>query len=235
MLCSPSNPIGQLVSPDTIRAFVEWAVEHKIHLIVDEIYGASVYKDYTQFTSVGALYKSLGPYVHFVWGASKDLCMNGFRVGVLYTENEALRKSISSATYFSAVSGLTQYALCCMLEDIPWRDAFFAESRSRIREQAAYVAELAQLHGIRTLNSQAGLFMMLDMRPYVHFRGDFPDLWERLVREAKVNLTPGSAMHMQEDADGWFRCCFMNVSRDQLKDAFNRIGSILRAPLPNFV
>jgi aspartate/methionine/tyrosine aminotransferase len=227
LLCSPSNPIAQLIPADTIRQFVEWANEHEIHLIVDEIYGASVYRDEDQFASVGALYKRLGPYVHFVWGASKDMCLHSFRVGVLYSENEVLRKSVTSATYFAAVSGMTQYVLSVMLEDIPWCDAFFAESRSRILAQASYMATLAEEHGIRMLRPQAGLFAMLDLRKYMDKRGRYPDLWERLIRDAKVNMTPGTAMRMLKDGDGWFRCCFMNVSPEQLREAFRRIGAVI--------
>lgn len=30
-------------------------------------------------------------YVHLLYGLSKDFCMSGFRVGVLYTKNKAVR------------------------------------------------------------------------------------------------------------------------------------------------
>ncbi len=56
MLCNPHNPLGQCYPEEMIIALMKFCDKHKIHLLCDEIYAASVYdvqdKHAVKFTSV---------------------------------------------------------------------------------------------------------------------------------------------------------------------------------------
>jgi aspartate/methionine/tyrosine aminotransferase len=77
-----------------LKSILNWAEKKKIHVLADEIYALSVIDSSSEektgpvvspFVSVGELGDRLGPYVHFLWGAAKDLALSGSRIGVLYT------------------------------------------------------------------------------------------------------------------------------------------------------
>lgn len=42
VITNPDNPTGGLYSPDRLKAFADWCVDHKIHMAVNEIYGLSI-------------------------------------------------------------------------------------------------------------------------------------------------------------------------------------------------
>eukprot|EP00475_Leptophrys_vorax_P034709 TRINITY_DN5637_c0_g1_i6.p1 TRINITY_DN5637_c0_g1~~TRINITY_DN5637_c0_g1_i6.p1 ORF type:complete len:144 (+),score=32.86 TRINITY_DN5637_c0_g1_i6:94-525(+) len=97
ILCTPHNPTGRVFSLKELKAIIDWAESKEIHVLADEIYALSVVSDPSlddcdeskiqdqKFVSVGELGERLGPYVHLLWGAAKDLSLSGARVGVMYT------------------------------------------------------------------------------------------------------------------------------------------------------
>jgi len=73
-------------------------------LISDEIYANSVFDnaqtpDAVPFTSILSLDLDGiidAQFVHIAYGASKDFCVNGLRLGMLYTRNQGLLGSMAS-------------------------------------------------------------------------------------------------------------------------------------------
>src|SRR6476646_5464160 len=51
LFCSPSNPTGAVYPPEQVQAIGEWALEHGIWVVTDEIYEHLVYGD-ARFTSI---------------------------------------------------------------------------------------------------------------------------------------------------------------------------------------
>lgn len=43
MLVNPHNPTGRIYSADTLRAYVQFAEKHDLHLIANEIYALSTF------------------------------------------------------------------------------------------------------------------------------------------------------------------------------------------------
>lgn len=78
-----------------------------LHFISDEIYARSTFRnanlpDAPPFISTLALDMSsvIPPRLrHVLYGASKDFCANGLRLGFLYTKNRGIMGSISSNRY----------------------------------------------------------------------------------------------------------------------------------------
>jgi aspartate/methionine/tyrosine aminotransferase len=53
--------------------------------------------------TAGAPGAKFGPFRHVLWGLSKDLGVSGFRVGVLWSQNETLLGAMQSAAVFTSV------------------------------------------------------------------------------------------------------------------------------------
>lgn len=77
---SPSNPTGAVYSPAEVKAIGEWAVEHGIWVVTDEIYEHLVYGD-AQFASMPTLVPALADTCIVVNGVAKTYAMTGWRVG----------------------------------------------------------------------------------------------------------------------------------------------------------
>lgn len=90
--------------PETLKEFAAFCGENDLHLISDEIYALSVFDNpetpaAVPFRSVLSLDldKLIDPrFLHVLYGASKDFCANGLRMGFVCTRNEGIMGSMSS-------------------------------------------------------------------------------------------------------------------------------------------
>ena len=78
--CRRRNPTGAVYPRDEIEAIGQWAVEHGIWVITDEIYEHLVYGD-NEFHSMPALVPELADRCVVLNGVAKTYAMTGWRVG----------------------------------------------------------------------------------------------------------------------------------------------------------
>jgi len=177
--CNPHNPTGKIFSRETTEGLIKWCVERKIHLISDEVYALSVFNPRADAPFVSAMKISRelreGPsppswavesanYVHLVYSLSKDFGLNGFRVGVIYTENQKLLASLASISIFTSVSTETQFLLTRMFEDQNFVDNLIQTNQKRLKERYEKCVELLESLGLKVFPSEAGTFIWADMR-----------------------------------------------------------------------
>lgn len=222
---NPSNPLGTVASADEVEAIVRWARDRGVQLVVDEVFALSTFGERT-FTSALSL-GSLGPTTHAVWAFSKDFGMSGIRCGVLVTENVEVMRAVDALAYWSAVSGDTQFLLSEMVSDHAWSAAYLDAMRTTLRTAYRRLTEQLDRHGVPHHPAEAGVFAVLDLRAWL----DEPSweaeerLWRRLVDEANVNLTPGSACRNGEP--GFLRLVYATAPMDHVETAMNRIAAVL--------
>lgn len=225
LISNPSNPVGKTLDPEMLTMLLEFARDKNIHLICDEIYAGSVY-DSPEFSSIAKLLES-GDFdkrrVHIIYGTSKDLGLAGFRVGALYSYNDTIINAAKKFARFCSVSSHTQCLLVSILSDSQFIKKYLRENQRRLRERSAAFSEGLTNAGIKCFKSNGGLYLwveMADCMPSFNQKGEHA-LWERLLSEAKVNITPGSSCHCIEP--GWFRVCFATLSDHDASVALQRI------------
>eukprot|EP00455_Lapot_gusevi_P054088 TRINITY_DN8583_c0_g1_i3.p1 TRINITY_DN8583_c0_g1~~TRINITY_DN8583_c0_g1_i3.p1 ORF type:complete len:342 (-),score=79.12 TRINITY_DN8583_c0_g1_i3:146-1171(-) len=266
LISNPSNPLGRNLTKDEVHTLITWCLEHQIHLISDEIYANSIYganapefhSVLTACAQVPALQSEsdlkvqdqnspaptarLGDYLHFVWGMSKDFGVSGFRVGLLYTENQALLRAHENVGYFCALSNWHQHELAYLLRDHAWLDSYLPASCARLRGAYQHVLDLLTTLEIPFLPAHAGMFVWVDLRDWVRAHeakrlrannmaenvesGELT--WEaedRLFRavfaDQKILMTPGATCH--SSVPGFFRICFAAVPEEALRAALERL------------
>lgn len=224
LIASPDNPTGRVLGRAELLDLVEWCRERRIHLVSDEIYALSVYGD-SPFVSVAAV-TGLEDDVHIVWAISKDFAVSGLRCGVLITENDRLRRAVTSQAVWSGVSGLTQNLYAELLADRGWTDGFIDEMRRRLGSAHDVAVSALENEGIAHWRAEAGFFVMIDLRGHLAeptFEAE-RDLWLRMV-DGGVNLTPGSACRSSEP--GLFRLCFAATPIESIPLGVDRIAAVL--------
>jgi len=223
---NPSNPTGVIASPEEIEMVVRWTERRGIHLVLDEVYALSIHGG-TTFVSGATLRPSLGDHIHVLWAFSKDFGSSGLRCGVLITENDDLMRTIDALGYWALVSGDTQHVLGEMISDRHWVDGYIETMQTRLGD--SYTAVIAALDeaSISYYPADGGYFFLSDLREFMADQTwEAEDaLWRRILQEANVNVTPGSACHNGEP--GFFRLCFATEPTDTVVAAVRRLGEVL--------
>ncbi|KAH9287599.1 hypothetical protein KI387_031716, partial [Taxus chinensis] len=190
LITNPSNPLGTTMDSQTLRELVCFTREKKIHLICDEIYAGSVFSG-PRFVSVAEIVakEENVEHVHIIYSLSKDMGLPGFRVGVIYSYNDAVVTAARRMSSFSMVSSQTQHMLGGMLRDRAFVRKYIEENKRRLGErQREFVSGLREA-GIEVLaGSNAGLFCWVDLRHLLHSQKTELRLWNSIVKEIGLNV-----------------------------------------------
>jgi len=100
LLNSPSNPTGMIYSKEELEAIGNWAVEHDILILADDIYGRLVYNGNT-FTPISSLSEAIRKQTIVINGVSKTYAMTGWRVGFAVGDPEIIGKEVRGVRVYS--------------------------------------------------------------------------------------------------------------------------------------
>mmetsp|Transcript_6775 Transcript_6775/g.12073 ORF Transcript_6775/g.12073 Transcript_6775/m.12073 type:complete len:488 (-) Transcript_6775:183-1646(-) len=226
LITNPNNPLGTIYPPELVKSAIDWARSRKMHTIVDEIYALSVHD--TGFESaLWTLNNDLRNDVHHVWALSKDFGASGFRIGTLYTQNQALLSAVANLNIFSGVSHPMQMIVSEILTDDHFIYSFLENSRNRIRYSYELVCSRLDEMVIPYIPAKAGIFVYADfssLLPEQTAEGEarFSSL---LLDAARIIMTPGSAQH--DKKPGMFRICYCFVNPEVLEMAMQRLDRIV--------
>nr|TKW06114.1 hypothetical protein SEVIR_7G220500v2 [Setaria viridis] len=232
LITNPSNPLGTIMGRDTLAMLAEFATEHRVHLICDEIYAGSVFAK-PDFVSIAEVVERDVPgcnrdLIHIAYSLSKDFGLPGFRVGIIYSYNDAVVACARKMSSFGLVSSQTQYFLARMLSDTDFMARFLAESKRRLAARHERFTSGLRDVGIGCLPGNAGLFSWMDLRGML--RDKTPEaeleLWRVIIHKVKLNVSPGTSFHCGEP--GWFRVCHANMDDETMEVALGRIRSFVQ-------
>lgn len=228
IVCTPNNPTGEVLSANVVRELAEWGAEKKIHMIFDEIYANSVFKEGVKFVSVvEEMNGSLGDYAHVVWSFSKDFCLSGCRVGLIYTQNKELITCLNSyLAFLSSPSRYTLWDLEQMLTDKEWVDEYLQGNKVRLRKAYQRLEINLKEMQIPFMEAEAGFFVWIDLREWMrnNTKEEEENLWEMLI-EARVMLTPSNQCFGSRF--GHFRVCYAAVDGVTLELGLRRMQNVL--------
>ncbi|XP_050217162.1 1-aminocyclopropane-1-carboxylate synthase 7 [Mercurialis annua] len=230
LITNPSNPLGAIIQREVLEEILDFATRKNIHLVSDEIYSGSAFSS-SEFISIAEIlearkYKD-AERVHIVYSLSKDLGLPGFRVGTIYSYNDKVVTTARRMSSFTLISSQTQHLLASMLSDKEFTKNYIKINRERLRKRYDLIIQGLKKAGIECLKGNAGLFCWMNLSPFLktQTRESELDLWKSIVRDVKLNISPGSSCHCNEP--GWFRVCFANMSEQTLEVALKRIHDFM--------
>lgn len=233
LITNPSNPLGTTMTRDELNHLISFCMAKNIHIVSDEIYSGTVF-DCPKFISITEALMDrhlentdIWSRIHVVYSLSKDLGLPGFRVGMIYSNNETLVSAATKMSSFGLISSQTQYLLSGMLSESKFTNNYMEKNRKRLRKRKEMLVSGLQSAGIKCLKSNAGLFCWVDMRHLLSsqtFEAE-KELWKKILFDVGLNIPPGSSCHCSEP--GWFRICFANLSEGTLKVAMKRIKNFV--------
>jgi aspartate aminotransferase len=200
LLNSPWNPVGTVFTPAELTAILDFAADHDLVVLSDEIYEALVY-DGRRHRSPASLSPDAQRRTVVVNSLSKTYAMTGWRVGYCVGPEAIIRAMLlilqqSSRGPATFVQDAAAFALRSPAEEIRQMAAVYQARRDRVLER------LHDIPGVKPLLSEGGLFVMVDVRPL----GLSDDVRRFLLREAGVAVLHGAAYG--PGAEGLLRVSF---------------------------
>ena len=223
---SPSNPTGAVYTPEETRAIGEWALEHGIWVITDEIYEHLTFGD-NEFVSILKLVPGLADTCVILNGVAKTYAMTGWRVGWMIGPSDLIKAATNLQSHSTSnVANVSQMAAL----------AAVSGSLDCVDEMlVAFTRRADLIHGL--LNDIPGVTAMKPQGAFYAFPsfegvlgldigGVRPattlELCEVILDQAKVALVPGEAF----DAPGYARISFA-VSDADITEGIGRIASLI--------
>nr|CAD1844593.1 unnamed protein product [Ananas comosus var. bracteatus] len=195
LITNPSNPLGTTMDKHTLQTLVKFVNERRIHLVCDELYGATIFKE-PRFVSISEVIeedpncdKNL---IHIAYSLSKDFGLPGFRVGIVYSYNDTVVSCARRMSSFGLVSSQTQHLLGAMLSDEEFLATLLTESAKRLSERHRIFSSGLEEVGIRCLDGNAGVFCWMDLRHLLKEATEDGELelWRVIVNNVKLNVSP---------------------------------------------
>ncbi|MCT9820830.1 pyridoxal phosphate-dependent aminotransferase [Microbacterium sp. W1N] len=219
---SPSNPTGSVYTLEETKAIGEWALEHGIWVISDEIYQNLVYEGARAVSIVEAV-PALAEQTILVNGVAKTYAMTGWRVGWMIGPADAIKLAGNLQSHLSSnVNNVAQRAALAALTgpqtEVEQMRAAFDRRRRLI------VAELSKIPGVTVPNPLGAFYAYPDVRGLLgrEWHGKTVntslELADLILDEAEVAVVPGEAF----GPSGYLRLSYA-LGDDALLEGVQRI------------
>lgn len=223
--CSPSNPTGSVYTPEETRAIGEWAVEHDIWVITDEIYEHLLYED-AQSAHIATLVPDLEKYL-ILNGVAKTYAMTGWRVGWMIGPTDVIKAATSFQSHLT--SNVNNVAQCAALAAVSGSlDAVHTMREAFDRRRRTMVDMLRSIDGFEVPTPKGAFYAYPSVEGILgrEIRGVVPttsaELADLILNEVEVAVVPGEAF----GPSGFIRLSYA-LSDSDLAEGVGRIQDLL--------
>src|SRR5215213_2073796 len=226
LFCSPSNPTGAVYAPEQVRAIGEWALEHGIWVVTDEIYEHLVYDD-TQFVSMPVEVPELADTCVVLNGVAKTYAMTGWRVGWMIGPRDVVKAATNLQSHATSnVANVSQRAaIAALTGDL----SAVAEMRAAFdRRRRTIVRMLNEIDGVVCPTPEGAFYAYPSVEGVLgrSIRGRTPttsaELAEIILEEVEVAVVPGEAF----GPSGYLRLSYA-LGDEDLAEGVGRIKRLL--------
>ena len=224
---SPSNPTGAVYSRDEVRAIGEWAAEHGLWVVTDEIYEHLVYGD-NEFSSIPVEVPEIADRCVVLNGVAKTYAMTGWRVGWMIAPNDVIKGATNLQSHSTSnVANVSQRAALAAVSG-PLDDVVMMREAFERRRQTIWKM-LDAIDGVECLEPE-GAFYAYPKLTGLYGRSlngrtadNTLDLATIILEEAKVAIVPGEAF----GTPGYARLSFA-LGDDDLAEGVQRIADLVQ-------
>ena len=184
LLCSPSNPTGQVHDADLTCALLDFAHRHDLYVLADEIYGEIVFSG----EHVSALSHDEGAErVILVTGMSKAFAMTGFRVGFTRASRDYIELAAKlQEPFVSCGVAMAQLGAVAGLEG-NWDCV--GEMRDTYRKRRDVALDLLREYDLYRYTPGGAFYLLIDISSTGMDSRDFAI---ELIDKHKVATAPGN-------------------------------------------
>lgn len=190
----PANPTGVYPPREYLQQLQDFAGEHDLWVVSDEVY-ENLY--FNEKPVSAAAFPEAKEHTILVNSLSKTYAMTGWRIGYLAAPQNVIENALkASQNSITCVAPFVQKAAAFALSDAGvQKDA--ADMRSVYARRRDLVMQIYQDYGatpVRVMPPRGAFYFFLDFRA---LKLSSQDICERVLDDAGVGLTPGSAFGKQ--------------------------------------
>jgi aspartate/methionine/tyrosine aminotransferase len=216
LLCSPSNPTGQVYDADTMAGLMEFARRHDLWVLSDEIYGQIVFES----KHVSALPYDTDERTLIVSGMSKAYAMTGYRIGFTRARPDYIELAAKlQEAFISCACGFNQLASA---EALDGPQDSVEEMRQAYRRRRDIALEVLRAHDLYQYTPGGAFYLLIDISASGM---DARTFTLELIRKKRVAVAPGdtfgrnSAHHVRIS---------IASSEDNIREGVTRICEMVR-------
>ncbi|MDT3767124.1 pyridoxal phosphate-dependent aminotransferase [Gleimia hominis] len=226
LFCSPSNPTGAVYTPEEVKAIGEWALEHGIWVLSDEIYEHLLY-DGAQPAHIVNLVPQLADTAIIMNGVAKTYAMTGWRVGWMLGPSDVIKAATSFQSHLTSnVCNMAQAAALAAVSSDLSAVAKMREAFDRRRKEM--VRRLRQVQGFDVPTPHGAFYAFPAVSDLFGTKiagrtiNSSADLAAVLLDEAEVAVVPSEAF----GPSGFIRMSYA-VSDANLEEGIERIKRLI--------
>jgi len=162
ILNSPCNPSGMVYSPSELQVIADFADEHDIFIISDEIYEKFTYSGKLNHTSIASLGKTTYDRTIVINGLSKSYAMTGWRVG--YTASSKEIAEVMSNIQSHSTSNINSIAQKAAVEALSGNQETVLEMVNEFKRRRDYVAQrVSDIPFLSSLLPKGAFYLFVDI------------------------------------------------------------------------
>jgi aspartate aminotransferase len=201
ILNNPCNPSGMVYSEDELEGFLRFADKHNLLILMDEVYGRTVYSG--KFCSIFKCpsYLKCQDRVLYVNSFSKTFAMTGWRVGyTILPEFLSQHVTTISQNSITNVPPFCQEGARVAIEKRAENGKIFEDFHNLYQHRYTILIELLQKSRMEFLHPEGAFYFFINC----HYSSD--KFAKKLLDEEKIAVVPGSAYG--EGFEQYFRISF---------------------------
>ena len=223
ILNSPSNPTGLTYSKEELYEISQWALNHQVFVIADEIYYELVHD--VPSISVASLSEEIQNNTLVINGLSKSVAMTGWRLGYAFGPVEVIRalNDLTSHTTSNPAAVVQFAAIRAFQEDLQEdKEAMRHQFQKRIELFHALIQEIP---GMSCVKPGGAFYLFVNIQEAMKIVGvETSDAFAlKLLEEVGVATVSGENF----GCTGYLRLSCAS-SEEELKNAAQRINQFVR-------
>ncbi|MDO4668065.1 MAG: pyridoxal phosphate-dependent aminotransferase [Streptococcus sp.] len=223
VLNSPSNPTGMIYSAEELLAIGNWAVQHDILILADDIYGRLVYNG-NHFTPISSLSEAIRKQTVVINGVSKSYSMTGWRIG--YAVGDSTIIAAMSKIAGQTTSNPTAAAQYAAIEALTGSQDTVETMRQAFEERLNTVYPLlSEVPGFEVVKPQGAFYFFPNVKKAMEMKGytDVTEFTSAILEEVGVGLVTGAGFGASEN----IRFSYA-TDLDTLIEAVNRLHQFMK-------
>lgn len=221
---TPNNPTGAVWNPETVKAIGEWAVEHHVWVISDEIYEHLNY-DGAKTMYIGAAVPEVRDQLLVLNGVAKTYAMPGWRVGWMIAPLDVAKAASKLQGHMTSnVNNISQRAAIAAVSGS--LDAVYEMREAFDRRRQTIVAALNDIEGVNCPTPTGAFYAFADVSALLNkplgtsktAYASTSELAAALLDEGHVAAVPGEAF----GAPGYLRFSYA-LADDDLVEGMKRM------------
>lgn len=213
----PNNPTGAVMTKEDLEPIAEFAKEHDLLVISDEIYSELTYG--RKHVSIGSL-PDMKERTIVINGFSKAFAMTGWRLGYVAAPKVIMEQMVKVHQYcIMAAPTTSQYAA---IEALRACDDEVEDMRIAYNQRRRYLVHAFEKMGLDCFEPEGAFYIFPSIKKFGMTSEEFAT---RLLNEQKVAIVPGSAFG--KCGEGYLRVSYA-YSIDELKTALVRLEKFIK-------